>query len=50
MPSPIIVACTAHSDDKYIKKAWDHKMDMFIEKPLKDNVVDLVLAKFVKSN
>jgi CheY-like chemotaxis protein len=30
---PMIVACTAHSETEYIKKAFRHQMDEVVAKP-----------------
>ena len=32
---PYIVACTGHTEDQYIQKAWDSQMDEVIAKPCK---------------
>ena len=30
---PMIVACTGHTEEEYINKAWRHKIDEVIPKP-----------------
>ena len=30
---PYVVACTGHTEDQYVKKAWDSRMDELIPKP-----------------
>ena len=34
VPQPMIVACTGHVEDEFIKKAWACKMDEVIPKPI----------------
>lgn len=31
--SPYIVACTGHTEEAYVQKAWDSEMDELIPKP-----------------
>ena len=33
MPQPVIVACTGHTEDTFIQKAWRHQMDEVVGKP-----------------
>ena len=35
----MIIACTGHTEDEYIQKAWQHKMDEFVMKPTKIEVL-----------
>ena len=30
----MIVACTGHTEEEYIKKAWAHQMDEVVAKPV----------------
>ena len=30
---PYIVACTGHTEEEYVQKAWDNNMDELIPKP-----------------
>lgn len=44
---PMIIACTGHTEDEFVQKAWRHQMDEFIMKPastqvLKDVLVDMI--------
>ena len=34
MAQPMIVACTGHTEEEYIKKAWDSQMDEVVAKPV----------------
>jgi CheY-like chemotaxis protein len=41
LTQPYIVACTGHTEEKYIKKAWNSKIDEVMSKP--------VSVKFLKA-
>ena len=30
---PLVVACTGHTEEEYIQKAWTHQIDEIIQKP-----------------
>ena len=36
---PMIVACTGHTEDEYINKAFTHLMDEVIPKPTNVNII-----------
>ena len=36
---PMIVACTGHTEDEYIKKAWEHLMDEIVPKPTNVEII-----------
>ena len=44
---PMIVACTGHTEQEYIKKAWVHQMDEVVAKPLNVDVVRQILQEIV---
>jgi CheY-like chemotaxis protein len=44
---PMIIACTGHTEDEYIQKAWHHKMDEFIMKPTKIEVLKSIIQEMV---
>ena len=44
----MIVACTGHSENEYIKKAWRHQMDEVIAKPADIEVVKCLLEQMVE--
>ena len=46
---PMIVACTGHTEDLYIKKAWRHQMDEVIAKPANIEVVRVLLKQMIES-
>ena len=40
---PIIIACTGHTEEDYIKKAWMHEIDELVPKPIKAEILKLIL-------
>ena len=47
IPQPMIVACTGHVEEEYIKKAWTHEIDEIIPKPVKPEVLKEVLQVLI---
>ena len=47
LQQPMIVACTGHSENEYIKKAWRHQMDEVIAKPADIEVVRSLLKQIL---
>uniref|UniRef100_A0A7S3ID82 Response regulatory domain-containing protein n=1 Tax=Strombidium inclinatum TaxID=197538 RepID=A0A7S3ID82_9SPIT len=45
---PMIVACTGHTEDEYIKKAWRYQMDEVIPKPSNFEVIKQLLQECVE--
>ena len=45
---PYIAACTGHTEDEYILKAWRHKMDEVIPKPATIEVIKEILKERIK--
>ena len=43
--APYIVATTGHSEEEYIKKAWENGMDELIPKPCRPLELSLVLEE-----
>lgn len=39
LTQPMIVACTGHTENEYIKKAWRHHMDEVVAKPANTEVI-----------
>ena len=31
---PMVVACTGHTEEEYVQKAWRHQMDEILPKPV----------------
>ena len=47
---PYIVACTGHSEEEFIKKAWLSKMDEVIPKPARFDQIMGLLKEIVQIN
>ena len=47
LQQPMIVACTGHSEDEYVKKAWRHQMDEVIAKPANIEVIRCLLKETI---
>jgi YesN/AraC family two-component response regulator len=45
---PKIIACTGHTDDEYIEKAWYHRMDEFLMKPTNIDVLQSILKESIE--
>ena len=46
----MIVACTGHTEDEYIKKAFAHHMDEIIPKPTNVLIVKEILQEMIIPN
>ena len=44
---PYIVACTGHTEEQYIQKAWDSEMDELIPKPCQIEQLQQVLSESI---
>ena len=44
---PMIIACTGHTEDEYIKKAWHHQMDEVVPKPMNVAVLRQILDEII---
>lgn len=47
MHQPMIIACTGHVEEKWIKKAWDHQIDEVIAKPVNIDNLKIVLEEII---
>ena len=47
---PNIIACTGHTEEEYIKKAWRYQMDEIIPKPASIDVMKEVLTEMISFN
>ena len=47
VPQPMIIACTGHIEEEYIKKAWAHEIDEVIPKPINLETLRLIFADIV---
>ena len=45
---PMIVACTGHTENEYIKKAWRHQMDEVVPKPANIDVIKCILDEIIE--
>ena len=45
---PMIIACTGHTEQEYIKKAFAHGMDEVVAKPVPTDVIADILEEMVK--
>ena len=45
---PLIVACTGHTEDEYIKKAWLHQIDEVVPKPTNVNIIKTILTEIIR--
>ena len=50
MLQPMIVACTGHTEEKYIEKAWEHLMDEVVPKPTNVQIISTILSEIIESN
>ena len=46
--SPKIFACTGHTEDKFIQKAWRSKMDEVIPKPMSVETIKQIINENIK--
>ena len=47
LKQPMIVACTGHTENEYIKKAWRHQMDEVVAKPATTEVISIILEEMI---
>ena len=43
----MIIACTGHTEDEYIKKAWVYQMDEVLPKPTNVAVIKQILEEMI---
>jgi YesN/AraC family two-component response regulator len=44
----MIVACTGHTEEEYIKKAWRHEMDEVVAKPIDLEIIKYILEEIIE--
>ena len=44
----MIVACTGHTEDEYIKKAWSNQMDEVLPKPTNVGAIKQILEEIIQ--
>ena len=48
---PYIIACTGHTEEQYIQKAWNHLMDEIVPKPANiDTLASIIQSLIVFNN
>jgi CheY-like chemotaxis protein len=47
---PYIAACTGHTEDTYIEKAWKHQINEIIPKPANKEIVEQILIEVFMKN
>ena len=47
LKQPTIIACSGHTEQSYIEKAWIYEFDEFLSKPLKIDVTKEILEEFI---
>ena len=47
VPQPMIVACTGHVEEEYIKKAWTHEIDEIVPKPVKPEILQEIFQVLI---
>ena len=45
---PMIVACTGHTEEEFIKKAWDTQMDEVLQKPVNILIIKEIMQEIIK--
>ena len=43
----MIVACTGHTENEYIKKAWNHQMDEVVAKPASIEIIKSIFKEII---
>jgi hypothetical protein len=43
----MIVACTGHTEEEFIQKAWRHQMDEILPKPIDFEALKLILREII---
>ena len=47
---PMIVACTGHTEEEFIKKAWDTQMDEVLQKPVNILIIKEIMQEIIKQD
>ena len=50
MPQPLIIACTGHIEEEFIKKAWLHNIDEILPKPVKIEVLSDIFKEILEQD
>lgn len=46
---PYIIACTGHTEDLYIRQAWQYGMDEVLPKPAKIELIQMLLEEVISN-
>ena len=44
----MVVACTGHTEEEYIQKAWRNEMDEVVAKPINLEIIKDILEEIVE--
>lgn len=47
---PMIVACTGHTEEEFIKKAWESQMDEVLQKPVNILIIQEIMNEIIKKD
>ena len=45
----MIIACTGHTEDEYINKAWRYQMDEVLPKPVDVTTIKLIFKEIIQN-
>ena len=45
---PMIIACTGHTEEEYIRKAWRYQFDEVIPKPANIDVIKILFSEVLQ--
>ena len=48
VPQPLIIACTGHVEEEYIKKAWMHDIDEILPKPVNTESLTQIMKEHIQ--
>jgi CheY-like chemotaxis protein len=48
VPQPLIVACTGHVEEEFIKKAWINDIDEVLPKPVNVEIISEILKDIIE--
>ena len=49
-PQPMIIACTGHIEEEFIKKAWDNEIDEILPKPVNMDILKEIFTDMLSIN
>lgn len=48
VPQPMIIACTGHVEEEFIKKAWTNMIDEIIPKPVNIDILRELMNEIIE--